>query len=60
MSEDELIPVYYGNVIKPHEARTQPEVKFDSRINLVGEVVNKEMALIRNELFNNPNIYAGR
>lgn len=38
VSEDELIPVHYGNVIKPHEARTQPEVKFDSRINLVGKV----------------------
>lgn len=31
--EDSLIPVYYGNVIKPNEAQRAPEVTFESNNN---------------------------
>lgn len=34
VDETNFLPVYYGNLIKPSEAVNQPEVTFDSTINL--------------------------
>ncbi|KAG4074379.1 hypothetical protein HA402_008788 [Bradysia odoriphaga] len=34
VNETDYLPVYYGNLLKPSEAAKQPEVSFDSNINL--------------------------
>lgn len=33
---DEVAPVYYGNIIKPTDAAKQPAVQFDATIELAG------------------------
>lgn len=39
ISEEEYAPVCYGNVLKPHQTKTEPEVSFDPRCNLIGREV---------------------
>lgn len=40
ISEDLVAPVYFGNTIKPSEAKNQPSVCFDSAANLSGSSVS--------------------
>lgn len=37
LSEDEFLPVYYGNMLTPTQAKSEPLVSFDAHCNLTGE-----------------------
>lgn len=39
IDEENLLPVHYGNLIKPSDAEKQPLVTFDSNIKLIANVV---------------------
>lgn len=51
VDETNFLPVYYGNLIKPSEAVKQPEVTFDSKINLTN---NTEKDTLWSLLLTNP------